>query len=100
MQRLDFYQKLLILVPVSIDFQLNDPSFPLTELFPTGKNQESFVMRLDESRFVVGRDNISLFIGTDGKPTQKYAVTWSEVPSQIGRYQFSHVQQNPELNTK
>ena len=58
---------------------------PLTELFPTGKNQESLVMRLDDSRFVVRRDQMSLFIGTDGKPTQNYAVTWSEIPSQIGK---------------
>ena len=55
-------------------------------------------MRLDESRFVVGRDQMSLFIGTDGKPTQKYAVNWSEVPSQIGKPMVVYHIQQSRLN--
>lgn len=50
------------------------------DLFPTGKHPEPRAITLSDGRFALGRDEQTIFINTDGNPTQKYAVTWSEAP--------------------
>jgi len=50
------------------------------ELFPTGKEQEPLVLKLPDDRLALKRDEQTIFLNTEGEPTQKYAVTWSEAP--------------------
>ncbi|XP_070577538.1 vam6/Vps39-like protein [Ptychodera flava] len=52
----------------------------LKELFPTGKQLEPTVTRLGEERLALGRDEMSIFIDSEGQPTQKYALTWNDIP--------------------
>ena len=57
------------------------------ELFPTGsKHQEPTVTKLDNDRLAVGRDDMTIFIDYEGNPTQKYALSWSEMPLAMGKY--------------
>ncbi|XP_078593471.1 vam6/Vps39-like protein isoform X1 [Branchiostoma floridae x Branchiostoma japonicum] len=57
-----------------------DGSGTLKELFPTGKQLEPLVTRLSEDRLALGRDDMTIFIDSEGQPTQKYALTWSDIP--------------------
>ncbi|XP_006825770.1 vam6/Vps39-like protein [Saccoglossus kowalevskii] len=52
----------------------------LKELFPTGKQLEPTVTRLAEDKLALGRDEMSIFIDSEGAPTQKYALTWNDIP--------------------
>ena len=58
----------------------------LKELFPTGKQLEPTVTRLDDDRLALGRDEMTIFIDSEGNPTQKYALTWSENPIVMGKW--------------
>lgn len=60
---------------------LNINTGHLSELFPTGKNgiPQACLLR-ESSQILLGKDNMSIFIGFDGKPTKRYALTWSEQP--------------------
>jgi hypothetical protein len=64
-------------------FQINDGS--LKDLFPTGKQLEPTVMRLTDDRLALGRDEMTIFIDSDGNPTQKYALTWTDIPGVMGK---------------
>ena len=57
----------------------------LKELFPTGKMLEPTVTRLSENRLALGRDEMTIFIDSDGNPTQKYALTWADTPTAMGK---------------
>ena len=37
------------------------------------------------SGFIVGRDNMSIFIDPDGNPTRKHPVKWSDIPIEVGK---------------
>ena len=55
------------------------------ELFPTGSQQQEPIVTLYEgSGFIVGRDNMSIFIDPEGNPTKKHPVKWSDIPLEIG----------------
>ena len=59
------------------------------ELFPTGSQQQEPLVTLYEGRgFIVGRDNMSIFIDPDGNPTKKHPVKWSDIPHEIGKILF------------
>eukprot|EP01116_Phalansterium_solitarium_P000135 TRINITY_DN10090_c0_g1_i1.p1 TRINITY_DN10090_c0_g1~~TRINITY_DN10090_c0_g1_i1.p1 ORF type:complete len:892 (-),score=174.91 TRINITY_DN10090_c0_g1_i1:69-2744(-) len=60
------------------------------ELFPTGKTQIPQINVLPNEQLLLGKDNISIFIGFDGKPTRKYGLSWSETPLEIA-YAFPYV---------
>lgn len=54
------------------------------ELFPTGSMQQEPIVTLYEgSGFIVGRDNMSIFIDPDGNPTMKHPVKWSDIPLEV-----------------
>jgi len=52
-------------------------------LFETGKSDPLCTV-LPDDQLLLGRDNISVFIGHDGKPTRRYGLSWSETPVAIG----------------
>jgi hypothetical protein len=56
----------------------------MTELFPTGRGGTPIATLLPNEQILLGRDNISIFIGFDGKPTRKYGLSWSETPVVLG----------------
>ena len=56
----------------------------MKELFPTGKLMEPTITRLDKDRLALGRDNMTIFIDSEGDPTQTYAPTWTEMPLAMG----------------
>ena len=53
----------------------------LKDLFPCGSNMEPMVTRLQDDRLALGRDQMTIFIDSEGMPTQKYALTWNDIPS-------------------
>lgn len=62
----------------------------VTELFPTGKAGPPIASVLPNEQVLLELDNISIFIGFDGKPTKKYGLTWSEPPIALS-YSFPYV---------
>ncbi|XP_077997895.1 vam6/Vps39-like protein [Glandiceps talaboti] len=62
------------------DYFLIKMTGTLKELFPTGKQLEPTVTRLAEDKLALGRDEMSIFIDSEGQPTQKYALTWNDIP--------------------
>lgn len=50
------------------------------QLFPTGKQPEPLCVKLSENSFALGRDEMTIFVNSEGQPTHKYAVHWSEPP--------------------
>lgn len=57
----------------------------LRELFPLGNNQpEPLVARLNDNRLVLQRDKMSIIINSDGDPTQREPINWTEIPLAIG----------------
>ncbi|XP_065845324.1 vam6/Vps39-like protein [Oscarella lobularis] len=57
----------------------------LIELFPTGKN-DPLVSSLPNGRLALVKDEMSVIVNSDGKPTQKHATMWSESPSVMEYY--------------
>lgn len=55
----------------------------MSELFSVGKGTPMAVP-LGDQQILLNRDQISVFVGFDGKITKKYGLTWSEVPLGIG----------------
>lgn len=54
------------------------------ELFPTGSQQQEPIVTVYEgSGFIVGRDNMSIFIDPEGNPTKKHPVKWSDIPHEV-----------------
>ena len=66
-------------------FLLQTDAGTLKELFPTGKQLEPTVTRLNDDRLALGRDEMTIFIDSEGNPTQKYALTWTDIPSVMGQ---------------
>ncbi|XP_064600177.1 vam6/Vps39-like protein [Liolophura sinensis] len=51
------------------------------ELFPWGSRQQDPVIKqLGEDRLALGRDEMSILINSEGGPTMKYPLTWSDIP--------------------
>jgi hypothetical protein len=45
---------------------------------------EPTITRLDNERLALGRDNMTIFIDSEGEPTQTYAPTWTDMPITMG----------------
>ncbi|PVD26341.1 hypothetical protein C0Q70_14012 [Pomacea canaliculata] len=59
----------------------------LRELFPLGNNQpEPLVARLNDNRLVLQRDKMSIIINSDGDPTQREPINWTEIPLAIEHF--------------
>ncbi|GIY79149.1 hypothetical protein CDAR_216581 [Caerostris darwini] len=51
------------------------------DLFPTGgKQQEPLIALLSDNQLAVGSDEQTILIDSEGNPTLKYSIKWSEVP--------------------
>lgn len=50
------------------------------QLFPTGKQPEPLCVKLKDDSFALGRDQMTIFVNSEGQPTHKHAVKWSEPP--------------------
>ncbi|XP_064621475.1 vam6/Vps39-like protein [Lineus longissimus] len=61
-------------------FLINISDGSLKDLFPTGKQLEPTVMRLTDDRLALSRDEMTIFIDSEGNPAQKYALTWTDIP--------------------
>jgi hypothetical protein len=59
----------------------------VTELFPTGKSGTPAAVALPSQELLLGKDNIGIFIGHDGKPTRTFGLSWQEPPIALG---YSH----------
>lgn len=55
----------------------------LKELFSTGKLMEPTIARLSDDRLALTRDETTIFIDSNGNPTQKAALSWTTIPSGI-----------------
>lgn len=53
------------------------------------KQQEPIIARLDDDRLMLGRDESSILIDSDGNPTQRYPISWSDLPIQIGKLKIT-----------
>ncbi|XP_014671052.1 PREDICTED: vam6/Vps39-like protein [Priapulus caudatus] len=51
----------------------------LKDLFPMGKN-EPRVTKLEDKRLALGKDDMTIFLDWEGNATQKFALTWSDMP--------------------
>eukprot|EP01104_Vermistella_antarctica_P012521 TRINITY_DN3647_c0_g1_i2.p1 TRINITY_DN3647_c0_g1~~TRINITY_DN3647_c0_g1_i2.p1 ORF type:complete len:916 (-),score=175.96 TRINITY_DN3647_c0_g1_i2:3010-5757(-) len=53
--------------------------------FPTGKSGHPLMTGgLPDSQMLLGKDSLSVIVGQDGKPTQKFSLSWSEPPLGVG----------------
>ncbi|XP_059173340.1 vam6/Vps39-like protein [Physella acuta] len=60
---------------------INSKTGGLKELFPVGSSQpDPIVTHLHDNRLALGRDAMSILINSDGDPTQKEPINWSEIP--------------------
>ncbi|XP_053393314.1 vam6/Vps39-like protein [Mercenaria mercenaria] len=51
------------------------------ELFPLGSKQtEPVITYLKDAGFIVGRDDMSIFIDKEGQPAKKHPVKWTDIP--------------------
>ena len=48
-----------------------------------GPNQEPILSRLPGNEFLLSKDDLSIFIGLDSKPTRQKAMQWSEQPLSV-----------------
>lgn len=56
----------------------------IKELFPLGNTQhEPVITKVANDRLMLGRDNMSILIDSEGQPTQKNPINWSGIPTQI-----------------
>ncbi|XP_042910118.1 vam6/Vps39-like protein isoform X1 [Parasteatoda tepidariorum] len=63
------------------EYSLMKISGETKDLFPTGGNQlEPLVSLLPDEKLAVGSDEQTILIDSDGNPTMKYSIKWSEVP--------------------
>lgn len=55
------------------------------DLFPTGiKQQDPLITLINDDSLALGNDEQTILIDSEGYPTLKYSIKWSEVPSTIG----------------
>eukprot|EP00039_Didymoeca_costata_P009001 m.119447 g.119447 ORF g.119447 m.119447 type:complete len:879 (+) comp14318_c0_seq1:145-2781(+) len=61
---------------------LNGETGECSEIWKTGLqvNQEPILSRLPGNEFLLSKDNLSIFIGLDSKPTRNYGIKWDEHP--------------------
>lgn len=52
----------------------------LKELFSTGKQMDPTITRLSNDRLALTRDESTIFIDSNGTPTQKAALSWTAIP--------------------
>eukprot|EP01134_Creolimax_fragrantissima_P006038 CFRG6038T1 len=50
-------------------------------LFPTGRDMVPLMMRVDDNEVLLNKDNVSIFIGNDGRPTRRFGIVWNLSPS-------------------
>ena len=58
----------------------------MVDLFPVGKQPEPFIRTLKSGELVLSTDEMTVFLNADknGRTSQRHAVTWSDVPLDIG----------------
>ena len=56
----------------------------LKDLFATGKNLEPSISVLKDGSLVLGRDEVTVFIDSEGKPSKRKAPVWTDVPAAVG----------------
>eukprot|EP01128_Nolandella_sp_AFSM9_P012212 TRINITY_DN9057_c0_g1_i1.p1 TRINITY_DN9057_c0_g1~~TRINITY_DN9057_c0_g1_i1.p1 ORF type:complete len:920 (-),score=186.09 TRINITY_DN9057_c0_g1_i1:146-2812(-) len=61
----------------------------MTELFPTGKSNP-LVAVMPNEQLLLGRDDISVFLGYNGRPTRRFGLSWSETPRAVA-HSFPYV---------
>uniref|UniRef100_A0A6B2KXZ8 CNH domain-containing protein n=1 Tax=Arcella intermedia TaxID=1963864 RepID=A0A6B2KXZ8_9EUKA len=52
----------------------------ISELFQSGNIPKPFGITVIDKQVLLGKENITVFIGYDGKPTRKFGISWSEPP--------------------
>ena len=60
------------------------------DLFETGRSGTPIVTAMPNQQLLLNKDNISIFLGFDGKPTRRYGIAWNEAPVDFG-YAFPYV---------
>jgi len=58
------------------------------ELFSTGKSMEPTIARLSDHKMALSRDEATIFVDSEGNPTQKSVLTWTEVPVAMGELYY------------
>lgn len=70
---------------VSIDIFVQINTGSLKDLFTTGKNMEPSISVLKDGNLLLGRDEVTVFIDSDGKPAKRKAPVWTDVPLAVGK---------------
>lgn len=52
----------------------------LKDLITTGKNLEPTISVMKDGNLILGRDEVTVFIDSEGKPTKKKAPAWTDIP--------------------
>lgn len=66
---------------------INSQTGNLKELFPVGAAQlDPIVARLHDQRLLLQRDKMSIFINSEGEPTQREPINWSDIPIAIEHF--------------
>ena len=60
----------------------------LKELFSTGKQMDPTITRLSNDRLALTRDESTIFIDSNGSPTQKAALSWTSIPIAMGKQTY------------
>ena len=69
----------------------------MIDLFPVGKQPEPFIRKLKSGELALNTDEMTVFLNAEknGTPSQRHAITWSDVPIDIGmvtyRIQFPNM---------
>ena len=58
----------------------------LKDLFGTGKNLEPSISVLKDGSLVLGKDEVTVLIDSEGKPSKKKAPVWTDIPSAVDFY--------------
>ena len=64
----------------------------MIDLFPVGKQPEPCIRTLKSGELALNTDELTVFLNVDaktGKTSHRHAVTWSDVPIDIGRFRLS-----------
>eukprot|EP00051_Salpingoeca_urceolata_P000045 m.32547 g.32547 ORF g.32547 m.32547 type:complete len:927 (-) comp10061_c0_seq2:69-2849(-) len=64
--------------------KIAEQSGSIAEVFKTGNNQEPTSNRIPGNEILLGKDNLSIYVGLDCRPTRKYAISWSDTPLVVG----------------
>lgn len=55
----------------------------VADVFPTGRTQQPLCCALPQSEILLGRDCVGVTVGSDGKPTRKFGISWGENPLRL-----------------